>query len=573
MKKILHTFSIFLCIFFFHAICMDNDPLPQPPSESTQQKRSYLRTIKNWGSLQRKIQELATKMGTESSQSPRSPKTPPSQPSSATSTPRTPHEEQESASQSSPLQTQNERALARKAKKEEREAQNYEKTIAQMRKYILKGDATRLAKLCNQKTLTPRLFQYIAEATGVPNLQQLLDIIISTKKDSCSEMCKKFLERYGTTPLHSAVNFNNKEALLGFGCILGIIDTESSINNLVDDQKRPPLFDAVSTNIAQQLINCGAKVNAQDNEGNTFLHYCCAQGKTDMIKFLLKRGAKLTQENSEGQSPFLYRVPATKDAFNLLLGNILANPKLMLLTHDKRGHNALHRLILSKASIKNKVRFARILKNVGVSISQKDFEGNLPQHIWAAYGVMPGAKELIEFAITECNIDITAKNNNLQTALDLALKIPGASSKNISLSRSIEGPLGERIKRQCSNHNDIETESRILDSLLEYLQWTSAQQWSINQDKSEHSFEYFDCFCEYLKQNSLQSWADTQEAFSNKARLLQIQELFILKQLQKESLNNKQIDLIDDNNSESFSSNSSDLYMHSNYSDFSNEDI
>lgn len=557
MKNILFLLPVLTCTTVFHSICMDDNPSSPRKKETTQQKRTYLGKIKDLGSFPRKIQQLAAKMGTDSTQSPRSPKTPHSQSSSNASTPgqspRTPHEEQEDLTQS-PSQTQNERALVRRARRQEQKTKNYEKIIAQMRKCILKGDAKGLAKLCNPKTLTPRLFQYIAEATGAPNLQQLLDVIISSNKEGFDEAYEKFFERYGTTPVQMAITLNNAEALLGFGCISGIMDNETS------NEATKLLFDAESVNIVQTLIKCGADVNAQNNRGNTFFHECCANSKTDIIKVLLNNGADLTKENAEGQSPFLYKVPATRDAFTLLLGNLLKHPQKPLYACDKRGHNALHRLILSKASADDKVYFARILQKSGVDITKKDNQGNLPHHIWAAYGVMPGAEELIKFAIDECKVDIRATNNHLQTALDLIRKIPGIVPQNIYasgcinyLSGSIEGPLGECIKRQYSDLADLKTESDRLDSLYKYLKNASAQSWA----QAQHESERFDSFCKYLKQNTLQSWTQVQEAFLNETTFLQLQKL---------SVHDTQKAAPDDK-SESFEGNSSDLYMHSSYSD------
>ena len=52
--------------------------------------------------------------------------------------------------------------------------------------------------------------------------------------------------------------------------------------------------------IAKYLLHHGADVNAQDNHGNTPLHYA---GYKDMRDELLKHGADFSLANHDGQTP------------------------------------------------------------------------------------------------------------------------------------------------------------------------------------------------------------------------------------------------------------------------------
>lgn len=409
----------------------------------------------------------------DSPKSPKTPKTPHSQLSSATPSP----DQSPQTPRMSPRPQQfSDRTLARQVKKEEEEKKKYETLINDIRTCIFNGDAKGLAKFVKKvKAFTPRPFQFISQATGVPNIQKLLLCLLSNIKEDHREACKKFSDRYGTTPLHEAASLNNSEALLGFACMLGVLEPDSPINSLTDSQQRPPLFDAASATIAQQLIEWGAKVNAQDNKGNTFFHYCCADGKGEIIKVLLENRADINQKNSDGQTPFLYRVPSNRDAFTLMIGN----PHIQLMDCDKKGHNALHRLILSKASPEDKVHFARILKRMGVDMYQPDNDQNLPHHIWASYGIIPGSQELIKFAVEECNIDMLVRNKAFQDALDLILRIPACHSTN--------GPLGEPIKRQLSTPTAIKIEADRLSSLTQYIEDIATLQWAKHEAEAKEN--------------------------------------------------------------------------------------
>jgi uncharacterized protein len=54
------------------------------------------------------------------------------------------------------------------------------------------------------------------------------------------------------------------------------------------------------------LIEKGTNINAEDEGGNTALHFAAANGKKDIAKFLLENGAKSDVTNSKEQKPIDY---------------------------------------------------------------------------------------------------------------------------------------------------------------------------------------------------------------------------------------------------------------------------
>ena len=67
------------------------------------------------------------------------------------------------------------------------------------------------------------------------------------------------------------------------------------------------LSDAVDRTPIEALIKYGAKINEQDNDGNTALHYACMHDcPTSIIKCLIENGADKNIKNNVGKEPMYY---------------------------------------------------------------------------------------------------------------------------------------------------------------------------------------------------------------------------------------------------------------------------
>ena len=53
----------------------------------------------------------------------------------------------------------------------------------------------------------------------------------------------------------------------------------------------------------QILIDSGAQINHQDNDGNTALHYALMGENFELAKFLVGKGADKTIKNNDGETP------------------------------------------------------------------------------------------------------------------------------------------------------------------------------------------------------------------------------------------------------------------------------
>ena len=76
--------------------------------------------------------------------------------------------------------------------------------------------------------------------------------------------------------------------------------------NETDEGRRTPLHFAVAyghADVAKELLNSGATVDAKEQGGNTPLHYACGYARAELVNLLVGAGADASAENGEGKTP------------------------------------------------------------------------------------------------------------------------------------------------------------------------------------------------------------------------------------------------------------------------------
>ena len=75
--------------------------------------------------------------------------------------------------------------------------------------------------------------------------------------------------------------------------------------NFKDNEGETALIEAVESgkiDIVKLLIKKGAKINLQDDEGETALHEAIEEGNIEIAKFLIKSGARTNIKNKKNQT-------------------------------------------------------------------------------------------------------------------------------------------------------------------------------------------------------------------------------------------------------------------------------
>lgn len=120
-------------------------------------------------------------------------------------------------------------------------------------------------------------------------------------KDGSAQAQAKAGKKAPSVDIHTAVVADNREAIQQH------IKAGSNINEKDPYGGSSPLISAAlfgKTEIAKILIDAGADINFQNNEGSTALHTAAFFCRPEIVKMLLAKNADKTIKNKYGSTPY-----------------------------------------------------------------------------------------------------------------------------------------------------------------------------------------------------------------------------------------------------------------------------
>jgi len=166
------------------------------------------------------------------------------------------------------------------------------------------------------------------------------------------------------------------------------------------------------------LISKGVSISSTDDSGHTAFDHAAKIGNIEVLKGLLKRGAKYTPQALLMAAQGTYRTANKIEVYRYLVDELNIDPHVT----DKTGRNVLHYVVRKQ----NQQDVVAYFFDKGVDINKEDSEGNTP-FIGAA-----GLKSVETVARLLSKVkNINAVNNKGEAALTNAVK--SANSEVIGL--------------------------------------------------------------------------------------------------------------------------------------------
>jgi len=102
----------------------------------------------------------------------------------------------------------------------------------------------------------------------------------------------------------------------------------------------------LDVNFAQRMVSLNANVNAQDNKGDTPLHYACMSGAPQaFVNMLLAHGAQPNIANSEGDTPLMFVVNINNPTERSSVAELLIKAGSKIDAANSRGETVLSNAI------------------------------------------------------------------------------------------------------------------------------------------------------------------------------------------------------------------------------------
>ena len=122
------------------------------------------------------------------------------------------------------------------------------------------------------------------------------------------------------------------------------------------------------------MIEHGADVMKEDNDGSTPLHNAASNGHTELCKVLIEHGADVMKEDNDGNTPL--HNAASKGHTELC--KVLIEHGADVMKEDNDGYTPLH-----NAASNGHTELCKVLIEHGADVMKEDKNGSTPLHLMA----------------------------------------------------------------------------------------------------------------------------------------------------------------------------------------------
>jgi len=211
------------------------------------------------------------------------------------------------------------------------------------------------------------------------------------------------------TPLHSALK-NGRVVAARF-----LLDHGADVT-AQDQDGVTPLHLASSRGqpeIARILIKCGAEVTSQNEDKSTPLHLAAQEGRVVVAGMLIRHGADVTAQNQDGETPLHLAARWGQPD----IARILIDRGSDVTSKNKDKATPLH-----LAAQEGRIRVADMLIEGGADVASRNQDQETPLHLASRWGRPDVARILVQHGA-----DVTSRNKDGSTPLDLVSTLPQLS--------------------------------------------------------------------------------------------------------------------------------------------------
>ncbi|KAJ8948532.1 hypothetical protein NQ318_000072 [Aromia moschata] len=226
---------------------------------------------------------------------------------------------------------------------------------------------------------------------------QLVQYFISKGPDA------NVLDKFGRRPIHEAMEMGH------FTVLELLVDAKCDVN-AKDDRGRTALHVASrgSLDLVKFLVDNGAVVDVEDDEGCTPLQDCVATGELAVIEFLIGKGANVNTRNAEGCTPLLSAaLEGNQDGIRLLVEN----------GADVNARDNAGRTPFIVAVRCGHLVTVKLMVERGANIHATDEGGSTGLHAAARWNFV----DIVRFLV-DSGADVDAADGNGRTALHVAAR-------------------------------------------------------------------------------------------------------------------------------------------------------
>lgn len=175
------------------------------------------------------------------------------------------------------------------------------------------------------------------------------------------------VDRRGRTPLHLAVQYQNRE-------IAGLLLEKGAAVDVIDKAGNRPLLHAIRSldrDMVTLLLDHGASRAALPDDGRPPLHEAVRQGETGLVELVLGTSPLPKDRNPAGATALLFAITSDKPQ----VADLLLRRGAEVNVADKDGRTPLHEAIR-----KQEHRLAEQLITAGADVKAADKKGLTPLH-------------------------------------------------------------------------------------------------------------------------------------------------------------------------------------------------